>query len=225
MAKVTALKTVTAKAEAKAGDVTKVTITPPKMATATVKIIGTAPYIQNRFSSDNREKMLLAQQAGSAAKKTRKAKAPKDFQKVYEGSMHLSQEGWHGIPATAIRNAMIEACRLTEVDMVRAKMCVFVPAQGLDREDLTPLVRIDGKPRMQIERVKVGISSTDLAARAVFEKWSATFEVQWDADIFSAQDVINLLARAGYQVGIGAGRPLSKMSAGTGKGTWVIDTK
>lgn len=201
---------------------TKVTITPPRMATATVKIVGTAPYLQNKFSSENRDKMLETQKAGSAAKRTRKAKAPKDFEKVYRGSMHISQEGWHGIPATALRNAMIDACRLTEMDMVRAKMCIFIIAQGLDVENLEPLVKIDGKPRMLIDRVKIGIASTDLAARAVFEKWSATFEINWDDDVFRAQDVVNLLARAGWQVGIGAGRPLSKTSGGTGKGTFKV---
>ena len=65
------------------------------MALAKVKITGTAPYMQNKFSSANRDKMLEAQKAGSAGKRTRKAKAPKDFEKVYEGSMHISQEGWH----------------------------------------------------------------------------------------------------------------------------------
>src|SRR4029077_7073573 len=96
-------------------------------------------------------------------------------------------------------------------------------AQGLDAENLEPLVKIDGKPRMLIDRVKIGIASTDLAARAVFEKWSATFQIQWDDDVFKAQDVVNLLARAGWQVGIGAGRPLSKTSGGTGKGTFKVD--
>ena len=204
---------------------TKVTITPPRMATATVKIVGTAPYLQNKFSSENRDKMLETQKAGSAAKRTRKAKAPKDFEKVYRGSMHIAQDGWHGIPCTALRNAMIDACRLTEMDMVRAKMCIFIIAQGLDVENLEPLIKIDGKPRMLIDRVKIGIASTDLAARAVFEKWSSTFEIQWDDDVFKAQDVVNLLARAGWQVGIGAGRPLSKTSGGTGKGTFKVDMK
>lgn len=200
----------------------KVVITPPKMARATVKIVGTAPYLQNRFSAENRDKMLETQKAGSAAKRTRKAKAPKDFEKVYRGSMHISQEGWHGIPATALRNAMIDACRLTEMDMIRAKMCIFIIAQGLDAENLEPLIKIDGKPQMHIERVKIGIASTDLAARALFPKWSAKFEIEWDDDVFKAQDVVNLLARAGWQVGIGAGRPLSKTSGGTGKGTFKV---
>jgi hypothetical protein len=138
--------------------------------------------------------------------------------------MHISQEGWHGIPATAFRNAMIDACRLTEFDMIRAKMCIWIEPDGLDRDNLEPLVRItDGKPRMHIQRVKIGMNQTDLAARAVFEKWKADITIEWDADVFQAQDVFNLLARAGQQVGVGAGRPLSKTSGGTGKGTFKVN--
>jgi hypothetical protein len=203
----------------------KVTITPPNMATATVTISSTAPYLQNKFSSENRDKMLETQKAGSASKRTRKGKAPKDFERVYRGSMHVAQEGWCGIPCTALRNAMIEACRFTEMDMTRAKGCIFVVAQGLDKETLEPLVRIEGKPQMHIERVTIGMGQTDLAARALFLKWSATFEIEWDDDVFKAQDIVNLLARAGRQVGIGAGRPLSRKSAGTGKGTFKVDMK
>lgn len=226
MAKVAALKTATITAAPFKGptvvETKNVLIKPPNFATAAINIVGTAPYLQNRFSSDNKGKMMEKQKEGSGQAKKRKAKPPKDFQKVYEGSMHVSQEGWHGIPASALRIAMVEACRLTEMDMVRAKMCIRILEDGLDKENLEPLVRINGKPRMFIDRVKIGISSTDLAARAIFEKWSATVRVQWDADVFSASDIANLLARAGWQVGIGAGRPLSKMSCGTGKGTFEV---
>jgi hypothetical protein len=204
---------------------TKVVITPPNMATAAVTIVGTSPYMQNRFSSENRDKMLETQKAGSAAKRTRKGKAPKDFERVYRGSMHLAQEGWNGIPAGAIRNAMIEACRFTEMDMKRAKGCIFIVEQGLDKETLEPLVRIDGKPQMHIERVTIGMGQTDLAARALFVKWSATFQIEWDDDVFKAQDIVNLLARAGRQVGIGAGRHMSRNSAGMGRGCFKVDMK
>jgi hypothetical protein len=206
-------------------EVTKqIIIKKPTFSRATVEIEGTAPYLQNNFSSENRQKMEQKQREGSSQGKTRRAKPPKDFQKVYEGSMHISQEGWHGIPATAFRNAMIDACRLTEFDMIRAKMCIWIVPDGLDRDNLEPLVRItDGKPRMHIQRVKIGMNQTDLAARAVFEKWKADITIEWDADVFQAQDVFNLLARAGQQVGVGAGRPLSKTSGGTGKGTFKVN--
>jgi len=218
MAKVTPLKKQVTQPETES-----VVITPPRLRYGTVMIRGTAPYIQNRFSSENREKMVAQQQAGSSSKKTKRAKPAKDFEKVFRGSAHVSQEGWYGIPATALRNAMIDACRLTEIDMIRAKMCVFIIPDGLDKENLEPLVRINGEPMMHLDRVKVGINSTDIAARAMFTEWSAKVRLRWDAGFFSASDVLNLLARAGWQVGIGAGRPLSKMSAGTGKGTFEVE--
>jgi hypothetical protein len=76
---------------------------------------------------------------------------------------------------------------------------------------------------MFIDRVSIGMNQTDLAARAIFETWEAVVTIEWDADVFQAADVVNLLARAGWQCGIGAGRPLSKTSAGTGKGTWKVE--
>lgn len=201
-----------------------VTIKEPRFERATVGIEGKTPYLQNKFSSENKEKMEAKQREGSSQARTRKAKPPKDFQKIYEGSMHISQEGWHGAPCSAFRNAMIDACRLTEFDMIRAKMCVHVIADGLDKDNLEPLVRIYGKPRMDKRRVKIGMNQTDIAARAIFEKWSAKITIEWDADVFQAQDIMNLLARAGWQVGIGAGRPLSKSSGGMGMGTWKVKT-
>jgi hypothetical protein len=218
MAKVTQLKTQSAPVET-----SNIVIKKPNFALAAFKVKGKSPYLQNNFSSDNKTRMVEKQKEGTAQTKKRRAKPPKDFQKVYEGSMHIAQDGWHGIPASSFRHAMIDACRLTEVDMVRAKMCIFIEADGLDRDSLQPLVRINGKPRMLLSRVKIGINQTDIAARAVFEKWDATVNIKWDADLFSPEDIGNLLARAGWQVGIGAGRPLSKTSPGMGYGTFDVE--
>lgn len=201
----------------------KVTIKRPNISTAKAKLISTAAYVQNKFANYKRTEMAEKQKQGSSQKKTRRAKPPKDFEKAYQGSLHVSQDGWYGIPASSIRNAMIEACRLCEIDMIRAKMCIFIVPDGLDNETLEPLIRISGTPHMYIAPVKIGINQTDLASRAMFDKWTAIVTVQWDSDVFEATDIINLLARAGWQVGIGAGRPLSKTSAGTGKGTWNVE--
>jgi hypothetical protein len=46
--------------------------------------------------------------------------------------------------------------------------------------------------------------------------------VRFDADQFTAQDVINLISRVGLQVGICEGRPDSKSSAGCGWGTFRV---
>lgn len=211
------------KSKAKTTAAAKVKIKPPNMQIGKALIRGLTPYVQNRMSSENREKMQQKQEEGSAKGRVKRAKPPKDFDRVYKGSMHVSRQGWYGIPSGGLRQAMIDACRLTEMDMTRAKMCLDVIADGLDKENSEPLTKItSGEPRMFIDRVRVGISQTDLAARAMFEEWEAVVTLEWDADIFDAEDVINLLARAGLQVGIGAGRKLSKNSGGTGKGKFEV---
>ena len=63
MAKVTPLKKQAIQSETET-----VVIKPPRLRYGTVMIEGTAPYIQNRFSSENREKMVAQQQAGSSSK-------------------------------------------------------------------------------------------------------------------------------------------------------------
>lgn len=200
----------------------RVTISPPNMVVAKIKIVGTAPYVMNKMSSKNREAMMAAQQLGSQAKKGRK-REPKDFNAVYEGAMHVSEQGWYGIPASSFRNAMISACKIVGFHMTRAKLAVFIKSDGIDDDDGTPLVKIFGKPRRRDLAVKLANGSSDIIARPFFDDWSAEIRVRWDADMFSATDVVNLLSRAGMQVGIGAGRPDSKASAGMGWGTFSVE--
>jgi len=56
----------------------------------------------------------------------------------------------------------------------------------------------------------------------MYKKWAAKLRVKYDQDQFSTQDIFNLISRVGAQVGIGAGRPDSKASAGMGFGTFEI---
>ena len=68
----------------------------------------------------------------------------------------------------------------------------------------------------------------DKKAGEKYREWQArhmirSIRVRFDEDQFGAQDVVNLLARAGEQVGIGEGRPFSKSSNGMGFGTFRIE--
>ena len=62
----------------------------------------------------------------------------------------------------------------------------------------------------------------DVRSRAMYKKWASKLRVRYDADQFTAQDVYNLIARVGVQVGICEGRPDSKSSPGCGWGTFRI---
>lgn len=198
-----------------------VTITAPKIHTAEFKIIGTAPYIQLRFSEKAMNAMREKMELGSQATK-KKARDARNFDEDFKQAQHISDEGWAGIPASAFRNAMISACRLVGFKMTIAKMSVFVLPDGFDKVDGVPLIKIDGTPEQHVMHARNATGVCDLRVRAKFWPWSATVRVQYDADQFSATDAANLMNRVGSQVGIGEGRPDSKMTAGMGWGTFKL---
>lgn len=198
-----------------------VTISPPKIERLAIKIVGNAPYVQNKFSQKARDVIRATQERGSA--KGPSKREPKDFQAAYEQALHVSEEGWYGIPAASFRAAMISACRIVGFKMTLAKLSVFVFADGLDADEGTPLVRIYGEPEINESMVRVGMGAADIRWRPMWRKWHAIVRVSYDADQFKTDDVVNLLMRAGMQVGIGEGRPDSKSSAGMGWGTFDVE--
>jgi hypothetical protein len=56
----------------------------------------------------------------------------------------------------------------------------------------------------------------------MWRTWRVELRITFDADQFTEIDVVNLMNRAGLQVGVGEGRPFSKKSAGMGYGTFKI---
>lgn len=201
-------------------DSAQITVAAPNLRVADFRIRGTAPYVQNRFSSREREAMKWKQE--NPGKK--RPKVAKDFQKCYEDAMHVSDEGWHGIPAPAFRAAMIRACSLIPgLKMTEARMTVFVLPDGFDREDATPLVRITKGEPQYVEHVMRVQMTTDVRARPMWSPgWESRVRIQWDADQFDLDSVANLLMRAGQQVGVGEGRPFSRTSGGMGWGTFEV---
>ena len=202
----------------------QVSIKAPNLKIVELEIVGTAPYVQHRLSAKAINQIIETQKAGSQAK-GKKVREPKDFDEVYKGAMHISRDGWCGIPAGAFRNAMISACRTVGYKMTHAKLAAFVLADGFDVVDGTPLVRINGQPHRHTAYARNDNGSVDIRVRPMWDEWSAVVRIRFDADMFSAADVANLMNRVGAQVGIGEGRPDSKNSAGMGWGLFSIETK
>jgi len=209
------------KTEAKKGDT--LVIAPARLLTMEIPIIGVAPYVQNKFSHKAAQQMLETQMAGSQAKKGKKREA-RDVDGEYEGAKHVMLDGTYGIPAPAFRSAMISACRLVGFQMTKAKLSVFIEPDGFDRDDGTPLVTLTGEPEMHQSHVRLESGVASIAIRPMWREWSAKVRIKFDLDQFSEQDVVNLLSRAGQQVGIGEGRPDSKKSHGMGWGLFKIVT-
>lgn len=206
--------------------VKQITIAAPNMKTLDIKIRGTAPLVQHRFSHKTTVEMLQKQQAGSTAR-GKKQHAKRDIEQDFIDATHIGDNDRYGIPAPAFRSAMISACRLVGFQMTKAKLSVFVQADSVDKEDGAPLVNLSresGDPELHQSAVRLATGVASIAIRPMWRKWSATVRVLWDGDQFTASDVVNLMARAGMQVGIGEGRPDSKKSNGMGWGTFEILT-
>jgi hypothetical protein len=198
-----------------------VTIKAPNFQVATIKIVGTAPYVANKMAARIRDGLIQAQMLGSQSKNKKKRK-PKDFNRVFEEAQHVSTDGWKGMPASAFRSALVSACRTVGYPMVKAKLSIFVEAEGFDADDGQPLIRIIGTPERVDMAVRLSNGAVDIMPRPMWKKWSAKVTLRWDADQFSATDITSLLARVGLQVGIGAGRPDSKESTGMGWGLFEV---
>jgi len=197
-------------------------IAPPNIKTGEVWIKGTAPLVIHKFSEKAKNMIRDKQAAGSVAN-TKKKREAKNFDEVFEGARHKSFEGWDGIPAPAFRNASISACRLVGFKMTMAKLSIFIEADGFDATEGTPLVKIyGGEPRKLESMVRLATGVCDISVRPQWLEWGARLRIRYDADQFTASDVVNLIARVGMQVGICEGRPDSTNSAGMGWGTFEI---
>ena len=200
-----------------------VTITPPNFRRLDLTLIGTAPLLQARFSAKAMQAMMAKHAAGSTAKKGVK-REPRDFDDDFKQAMHVSSEGWIGVPAAALRNASIDVCRMVGFKMTHAKMSIFIEADGNDKVDGQPLIKLDAPAPERTEmatRNATGVA--DIRVRPMWREWKLHIRVRFDADQFTKTDVANLIARAGQQVGIGEGRPYSKSSNGMGYGTLRIE--
>jgi len=199
-----------------------ITISPPNFQILEFEVKGTAPLVQARFSQKAMAEMREKHIAGSTAK-TKKVRKARDFESEFENAQHKSIDGWVGVPAAAFRNACIDVCRMVGFKMTHAKMSVFVLHDGLDQVDGQPLVKLDvEKPEKLEMAVRNATGVADLRLRPMWREWGLKLKVRFDADQFTASDIANLVERAGTQIGIGEGRPYSKMSNGLGFGTFTV---
>ncbi len=198
------------------------TIKAPNFETIALRIKGISPYMQSRFSVKAMQAMMAAMAAGGTAK-SKKKRDPRDFDANFRDAQHISTEGWNGMPCSAIRSACISACRTVGFKMTLAKLSIFVEPDGLDVVDGMPLVKLDAPPPERSEMAaRNDNGGTDIRVRPLWREWAATVRIRFDADQFTANDVVNLLARAGAQVGIGEGRPDSRESNGLGFGMFEV---
>ena len=194
-------------------------ISAPKFGITEFLIEGSAPLVVERFSKKAELMAKMAEGKSAGSKKNRDAR---DYEKEAEEARYRAAEGWEGMNAAAFRAAMISACRLVGFKMTLAKLSTFIEADGFDKNDGVPLVRIYGESHTYTAHTRNATGVVDVRSRPMYRNWAAKLRVRYDTDQFKMVDVLNLVARCGMQVGIGAGRPDSKASAGCGFGLFGV---
>ena len=165
----------------------------------TMKIVGTSPLIQHQWS----EKPLKMMRDKHAGKKTRNREVRNPEQEGNDAA-YRTQKGGFGIPAMALKSAIITAAHKDigiEKTLVRKSLFLQCDDPGgvLAMECAEPVIKED--------HVRVGQGSTDLRYRPYFYEWAVMFTVEMDASGLQLGDLITLIDRAGFGVGIGEWRP------------------
>ena len=117
-------------------------ISPPKFATVDLILEGIAPLVVERFS---KKAELMAKMQEGPSSKSKKVREARDYDREAEDARYRSMDDWEGVNAASFRAAMISACRLVGFKMTLAKLSTFVEADGWDKQDGIPLVRVYGK--------------------------------------------------------------------------------
>lgn len=205
----------------------RMVIKPPNFGRALFELEGLTQLCIHRFSQKVLDGLRglpdpkTGEKAPSKSRKGGKKKYPDEV--LYNDARYTSPEGWDGFQASAIRNALISACRVAGFKMTVAKLSLFCEADGYDKtQPQFGLCRIYGDPRMAIDMGRVATGEPYPIVRPVYFPWKAKITLRWDADQFHMEDVANLLTRVGLQVGIGEGRWDSKKSAGQGWGQFTL---
>lgn len=132
----------------------------------------------------------------------REAKNPTD---LYHESMYVVEEdparfesSVFGFPSVAFKAAMVRAAKAVGMAMTDARTALFI-------ED--DLVVIEGEPYCRRDMVRLQGKTADVRYRGAFKEWSAVLPIIYDADLITLDDVVNLVHRAGFSVGVGEWRP------------------
>lgn len=182
-----------------------------EVAVMEVTIIGDAPLIVHRWSAKAKKEMLDKQM-----KKAKPARIAKDPMQDFKDSIYRMPDGSCGFPSVAFKSAAVTAVTsVAGVTKVEARQAFHVMGEDMDVPGAFPgsisrdnLVRIQGpEPHMREDTVRVGIGTADLRYRGEFWPWSAKIIVRYSKDVLSEEQILNIINRAGFGVGVGEWRP------------------
>ena len=171
-----------------------ITIPALKVETFQLKLVGDSPLIINKFSNKAQQEILDKQMH-----RAKGARAAKDPEMAYQDSMHKDSDGDLAFPSIGFKAAAVTACSQNlDITKVVARGAFHLPGE---------YVKIEGKPRMRQDMVRIHMGTADVRFRAEVPEWSCIITVRHNPNVLSASQIINLFNVAGFSVGVGDWRP------------------
>jgi hypothetical protein len=176
-----------------------VNLKPINVQSMKVTIEGTSPLIQHKWS----EKALRHMREKGGGKKT-KERTVREPEKEAKDATYFTDDGKFAMPLLALKSAIIQAAHKDigiEKTLVRKGLFIKSPSASL----VLPMKC--SKPTVREDCVRVGMGAADLRYRPQFDEWSVDVNLEYDADLLQPSDIVNLIDRAGFGVGVCEWRP------------------
>jgi hypothetical protein len=164
-----------------------------------MRIVGKSPLIQHQWG----QKAIGMMRDKHAGKKT-KTRDVRDPEAEGREAMYLTDDGKPGVPAMAIKSAVIGAAHKDSgVEKTLVRKALFIECN-----DSGKVLPMDcDEPEIREDTVRVGQGSADLRYRPYFHRWAVDITWEVDGELLRVEDLLNLIDRAGFGVGIGEWRP------------------
>ena len=189
---------------AKKKEESAIEIPPIRMGTLELTIEGISPLIINALSHG----VAASLEEGQFSKKAKGPRAARDREQEFNSARYLDDDGKDCVRGDSLKHALAGAALLVDgVTRTLAQKILYI------QEDMIPIKFKGKKPKMRRDFVRVGGkagkgSGTLMTRyRPAYSPWSCSFHIDYDTDLLSAEQIINLANRAGYQGGIGEWRP------------------
>jgi hypothetical protein len=172
-----------------------VTLPPLNIQTVSVTLIGDTPLIVHRWSEKAKKQMLDKQ-----TKKASAGREAKDPERDFRDSLYVLPDGRYGFPIIGFKAAAVTACTsIGSMTKVAARQAFHVDGE---------FAVIEGdEPTMREDMVRVGMGTADIRYRGEYRNWWTTIDIKYNANVLSAEQILNLMQTAGFAVGVGEWRP------------------
>lgn len=164
-----------------------------------VTLVGDTPLIMHKWSEKAKKEMLDKQM-----KKAKLAKAAKNPEQDFWDSIYVIEEKkgvkTFGFPVIGFKASAVTACTsIGGITKVQARQAFHIDGEYA--------VIQGSQPKMREDMVRVGMGTADIRYRGEFFPWFTTLTIAHNANVMSAEQILNMLNTAGFGVGVGEWRP------------------